>query len=80
MAKRTETKIALEKATSDLSTPELPNQNKRPETGQFRLQVDRQTKGAYQTPEAAEQAGLLIKQEHPIVQVSVYDSAIGTTH
>jgi hypothetical protein len=36
--------------------------------------VDRQTKGSYQTAEAAEQAGLVIKKGYPIVQVGVYDS------
>lgn len=52
-------------------------QGKRPETGQFRLQVDRQTKASYMTYEAAEKAGLAIKQEHPIVQVAVYDAGEG---
>ena len=53
-------------------------QGKRPETGQFRLQVDRQTKASYETLEAAEQAGLAIKQNYPIVQVAVYDATGGT--
>jgi hypothetical protein len=52
-------------------------QGKRPEIGQFRLQVDRQTKASYVTYEAAEEAGLVIKQGHPIVQVAVYDAAEG---
>jgi hypothetical protein len=38
-----------------------------------RLQVDRQTKGSYATYEAAEKVGLVIKKEHPILQVAVYD-------
>ena len=38
------------------------------------LQVDRQTKSSYGTAQAAEAAGILIKKNHPIVQVSVYDS------
>jgi hypothetical protein len=38
------------------------------------LQVDRQTKGSYETAESAEVAGLAIKTGHPVVQVSVYDS------
>ena len=53
-------------------------QGKRPEIGQFRLQVDRQTKASYVTYEAAEKAGLKIKQGHPIVQVAVYDAGEGT--
>ena len=49
-------------------------QGKRPEVGRYLLQVDRQTKGSYGTAQAAEAAGILIKKNHPIVQVSVYDS------
>ena len=48
-------------------------QRKRPEDGRFRLQVDRQTKGSYQTYEAAEAAGMVIKKGYPVVQVAVYD-------
>ena len=40
----------------------------------FRLQVDRQTKRSFTTLKSAVEAGLVIKQAHPIVQVSVYDS------
>lgn len=46
----------------------------RPVLGRFRLQVDRQTKKAFDTAEEAETAGLVIKKAYPIVQVSVYDS------
>jgi hypothetical protein len=54
------------------SVPERVTQRK-PEAGRFRLQVDRQTKGSYATYEAAEKVGLVIKKEHPVVQVTVYD-------
>ena len=50
------------------------SQRKRPETGRFLLQVDRQTKGSYATVETAAAAGLAIKTAHPVVQVSFYDS------
>jgi chromatin segregation and condensation protein Rec8/ScpA/Scc1 (kleisin family) len=53
---------------------EVLSQSKRPEVGRFLLQVDRQTKRSYATAEAAETAGMVIKKDHPIVQVSVYDS------
>ncbi len=53
---------------------EAPSQRKRPETGRYLLQVDRQTKGSYPTSEAAQSAALVIKTGYPIVQVSVYDS------
>jgi hypothetical protein len=60
----------------DEPMPAPIGQAKKPETGQFRLQVDRQTKASYVTYEDAEQAGLVIKQAHPILQVAIYD-AIG---
>lgn len=44
---------------------------------QFRLQVDRQTKASYATYEAAEAAALAVKQNHPIVQVAIYDAKAG---
>jgi hypothetical protein len=50
------------------------SQRKRPERGRYLLQVDRQTKGSYMTPETAQAAALVIKKNYPIVQVSVYDS------
>jgi hypothetical protein len=62
---------------ADEPAPVLLGQSKRPESGQFWLQVDRQTKASYGTYEAAEQAGLVIKQGHPIVQVAVYDAVGG---
>lgn len=77
MAARQETKIVVKKPDADVSAQDPPSQSKRPETAQFRLLVDRQTKSSYPTLEAAEKAGLAIKQEHPLVQVTVYDSAAG---
>ena len=53
---------------------EVFSQCKRPESGRYFLQVDRQTKGSYKTSEAAHSAGLEIKADYPIVQVSIYDS------
>jgi len=50
-------------------------QQKRADSGQFRLQVDRQTKGSYATYEAAEKAGLAIKKSYPTLQVAIYDLA-----
>ena len=55
-------------------------QRKRPEQGQFRLQVDRQTKASYETREAAEEAGLAIKKGHPILHVEVFDAAAGVSN
>jgi hypothetical protein len=53
---------------------ELSSQRRKPEMGQFRLQVDRQTKATFSTYEAAEEAGTKIKKGHPVVRVAVYDA------
>jgi hypothetical protein len=50
------------------------SQRKRPEVGRFVLQVDRQTKGSYPTSETAFAAGLAIKNDFPLLHVTVYDS------
>jgi hypothetical protein len=70
------------KSMTNIPDPEMPSeeifsQRKKPEIGQFRLQVDRQTKASFSTYEAAEEAGMGIKKAHPIVQVAVYDTAAG---
>jgi hypothetical protein len=56
---------------------ELFGRRKPPETGRFRLQVDRQTKGSYATHEAAADAGLAIKRAFPILHVAVFDAEAG---
>ncbi|HEY6254458.1 MAG TPA: hypothetical protein VIY51_01565 [Xanthobacteraceae bacterium] len=61
----------------DEPAPEFFGQRKRPENGQFRLQVDRQFKASYKTREAAEEAGMAIKKTYPILQVVVHDAAEG---
>ena len=55
------------------------SQRKRPELGRYLLQVDRQTKGSYQTEETAQAAGLAIKKSYPILHVTIYDSAESAT-
>ena len=69
------------KDDSDKDVDEAPSQRKRPETGRYLLQVDRQTKGSYLTAETAHTAGLAIKKDYPILHVTVYDSVecAGTT-
>jgi len=69
-------KVTMPVSDADEASHEVRGQGKQPDSGQFRLQVDRQTKSSYGTYEAAEQAGLAIKQGHPILQVAIYD-AIG---
>jgi hypothetical protein len=56
---------------------EAPEPARKQPEHRFHLQVDRQTKASYATYEAAEKAGLAIKKEHPVVQVSVYDAVQG---
>ena len=62
------------KDDSDKEAEEAFSQRKRPESGRYLLQVDRQTKGSYKTSQAAQSAGLEITRGYPIVQVSIYDS------
>ncbi len=73
MALRTKT-IIKEADHQDASALEFFSQQKKPEIGQFRLQVDRQTKASFLTYKDAEKAGLDIKKAHPVVRVSVYDA------
>ena len=58
----------------DDNVQELVTQRKRPDSGRFRLQVDRQTKGSYATYEVAEAVGMAIKKDYPMLEVAVYDS------
>ena len=76
MASRT--RVITSTHTADELASETFGQQKRPEMAQFRLQVDRQTKGSYSKYEDAEEAGLAIKHKYPIVQVTVYDAVNGT--
>lgn len=75
MASRPEIKVTKKSEPED--TAEALSQKVKKETGNYRLQVDRQTKAFYMTEEAAEAAGMLIKKGHPVVQVSIYNSAEG---
>jgi hypothetical protein len=76
MASRPEIKVNKKSDTDDDSR-ETPTQHAPKEAGPFRLQVDRQTKASYMTQDAAETAGMVIKSRHPVVQVSIYNSAEG---
>jgi hypothetical protein len=74
MASRPEIKV---KKSEPEEAQAAPSQQVKKEAGNYRLQVDRQTKAFYMTEEAAEAAGLVIKKGHPVVQVSIYNSAEG---
>ena len=45
-----------------------------PDTERYQLQIDRQTKRSFKTPEAARTMALEIKARFPILQVSIHDS------
>ena len=70
---RQSTKTITMPSAPEETVPERVTQRKPADSGRFRLQVDRQTKGSYATYEAAEKVGPVIKKEHPILQVAVYD-------
>jgi hypothetical protein len=72
--------LAQPDAVVEEPAPELLGRRKRPEVGQFRLLVDRQTKASFATYEAAEKAAMAIKTGHPIVSVVVYDAKAGENH
>jgi hypothetical protein len=56
------------------SSEEPTSQRKQPEAGRYVLKVDRQTKGSFNTFEAAQSAALQVKSGFPILHVSIYDS------
>ena len=72
-------KVLSKELEADEPAHEQSSQRRKPDIGQFRLQVDRQTKASFATYEAAEGAGMVIKKGHPVVQVSVYDR-VGNTN
>ena len=61
-------KMLTKELDAEEPAQELFSQRRKPDVGQFRLQVDRQTKASFPTFEAAEQAGLVIKKAHPVVR------------
>jgi len=72
--------LAQPDAVAEEPVPELLGRRKRPEVGQFRLLVDRQTKASFATYEAAEKAALAINTGPPNVSVVVYDAKNGENH
>jgi len=63
-------------AKSKDAEDERPTQGQ-PETARYLLQIDRQTKRSFASPEAAQSAGKEIKSRFPALQVSVYDTVNG---
>jgi hypothetical protein len=77
MATRLGTKPKTGAGDHEEPAQETFSQRKKPESGQFRLQVDRQTKASFMTREPAEEAALAIKKAYPFLQVTVHDAAAG---
>jgi hypothetical protein len=69
----------LVKYESDKATDEIFSQQKRPKSGRYLIQVDRQTKASYETAEAAHSAALEINKGYPIVRVAIFDSMENST-
>ena len=67
-------KVLSKELDAEEPAQEQFSQQRKPDIGQFRLQVDRQTKASFATFDAAEAAGLVIKKGHPVVRVSIYDT------
>ena len=67
-------RMLTKKVVKPEQTEEERLQHKEPETERYQLQIDRQTKRSFKTPEAARSAALEIKSRFPILQVSIYDS------
>ena len=63
---RQSTKTITMPSAPEETVPERVTQRKQADSGRFRLQVDRQTKGSYATYEAAETAGTGTKKHYPI--------------
>jgi hypothetical protein len=73
MIARKETTTTTMKQDREEHLEERVGQQQKPDIGQFRLQVDRQTKRSYATYDAAVQDGLAIKSSYPLLHVAVYD-------
>lgn len=73
MVARKETTTVTMKQDREEQFEERIGQKQKPDTSQFRLQVDRQTKRSYTSYDAAVQDGTAIKKGFPLLRVAVYD-------
>jgi hypothetical protein len=60
------------------TAPDIIAGQGQPSLHRFLLKVDGQIKASFETRDAAEKAGLTIKQAYPVVQASVYDTTTGS--
>ena len=66
-------RMPTKKVVNPEQTEEQHLQHQQPDTERYQLQIDRQTKRSFKTPEAARSAALEIKSRFPALQVSIYD-------
>jgi hypothetical protein len=66
-------RMPIKKVANAEQTEEERPQQRQPDTERYLLQIDRQTKRSFKTPEAAQAMALEIKARFPALQVSVYD-------
>ena len=67
-------RMPTKKVVKPEQTEEQRLQHQQPDTERYQLQIDRQTKRSFKTPEAARTAAMEIKSRFPVLQVSIYDS------
>jgi hypothetical protein len=73
-----ELKMPAKNAASREKAEEDRPKQAQPETGRYLLQIDRQSKRSFKTPEAAQTAAREIKSRFPALQVSIYDTVTGS--
>ena len=73
-----ELKMPARNAASRENAEEGSPKQAQPETGRYLLQIDRQSKRSFKTPEAAQTAAREIKSRFPALQVSIYDTVTGS--
>ncbi len=69
-----ELRMPAKKAGIAEETQDDRPQQRQPDAERYLLQIDRQTKRSFKTPEAARSMALEIKARFPALQVSIYDN------
>jgi hypothetical protein len=67
-------RMPAKKVVEPDETEEERPRPQQPDTDRYQLQIDRQTKRSFKTPEAAQAMALEIKARFPNLEVSIYDS------
>ena len=67
-------RMPAEKPTKREETEDEQPKQSRSQNERYLLQIDRQSKRSFKTPEAARLAAMEIKSRFPTLQVSIYDT------